>query len=440
MTKTHAAAAALLASLAGAAHADDGVRVADHDRPRGHERHHVRMGVELATIFTLGHEWYWRDHGAPNAVDWQLPTGARAAEIKLTSFDGGWRFDGNPYDINAIGHPLFGTMTTFLARENGYTLGESFLISTLASGTWETFLELREYGSLNDMMMTSPAGVPLGETAYQIVHHLRETRYEVRGGLGLENGAAFAALSARADLDRIPTNGDGTFSAGRHVVLAVDLPSDAAGLRSADVGVKSTLAGYYRNRDAGALVLALSSEFDYRDQAARPEREWDLMTMIAVGPSIDYRFRTAGLNVYVGADAYLDFGLVKPEGFGEWRADHPTAVLRNVLENREHPYYYGAGASVDPRVAVSSGGYVLGAKLAGSRFGSIDSRDRDQEMVTTHLHMTDTDARGEAWLGYQADKVSVLVDGRVHRRSGTANETEAQTGERTAVVTVGYRM
>src|SRR5207248_10562878 len=136
------------------------------------------------------------------------------------------------------------------------------------------------------------------------------------------------------DLDRVPTAGDGTFSAGRHVGAAVEMESDAQGLRSVDGGAKSTLFGMYRNRQDSHLVAALSTEFDYRKQAQRPEREWDLRTMIAFGPSIDYRFRTDDVTVSVGADAYLDFGLVKPEAFAKWRADHPMAVLRNVLENR----------------------------------------------------------------------------------------------------------
>src|SRR5438046_1318279 len=114
MNKTPIIAALLTTSIT-AAHADDGGQLADHVEAHA-KRHHVRMGLELATIFAVGHEWYWRDNGAPNAVDWQLPHGMKAAETKLTSFNGGWRFDGNPYNINAIGHPMFGTMTTFLAR------------------------------------------------------------------------------------------------------------------------------------------------------------------------------------------------------------------------------------------------------------------------------------------------------------------------------------
>jgi hypothetical protein len=410
---------AILALLSATAHADDSLRLSD--TPHSRTRHHVRMGAELAAIFVIGHEWYWRDNGAPNAVDWQLPHGIRAAEMKLTSA-GAWRFDGNPYTINAVGHPMFGTMTTFLARENGYSLAESFLISTLASGTWETFLELREYGSLNDIAMTSPAGVPLGETAYELVHHWREAQYDLSGGIGVENGAAFADTAARISL-AVP---------GRHVALAGDLATDAAGMRSTEVAAKTSLV------ERGALALA--TELDYRDQAERPEREWDLQTMLALGPSLDYRTRASGLDIYVGADAYVDFGMLKSEAFADWRAQHPNAVLRNVLEGRDKPYYYALGLSVDPRIAVSTSGFVLGAKLAGTRFASLDGADRDQEMIDTKLHMTDSDARGEAWLGYQYDNLSVTLDGRVHRRTGTANEVEAQTGERSALLAVGYRI
>jgi uncharacterized protein DUF3943 len=430
--------AALLAALPTVAHADASVSLTDRPRHTAGP-HHVRMALELGAIFAIGHEWYWRDNAEPNWVDWQLPHGMKAAEIKLTSF-GGWRFDGNPYNVNAVCHPLFGTLTTFLARENGYGMAESFLISSLASGTWETFLELREYGSINDIMMTSPAGLPVGEAAYQLAHHWREARYELRGGVGVENGAGFADTAARVDLDRIPATGAGTFTAGRRVALAADVTTDAGGVRSADAAAKTTLVGRYRNTDSDSLVVALSSELDYHEQAQRSEREWDLDTMIAFGPSIDYRVRTAGLDVSVGADAYVDFGMLKSEAFSTWRTEHPMGTLRNVLEDRAQPYYYAVGVSVDPRIAVSTSGFVLGARLAGTHTSSLDGHDRDQEIVDTRLHLADTDARGEAWLGYQHDDLSVTLDGRMHRRTGTANDVEAQTGERTAILALGYRI
>jgi Domain of unknown function (DUF3943) len=141
-------------------------------------RRHVRMTLELAAIFAVGNRWYWRDNGKPNEIDWQLKHDMSAVKAKLGS--DGWRFDGNPFDINALGHPGFGAMTHFLARQNNYSMPETFLISTVASGTWEVFLELAEYGSLNDALSTSTAGIPIGEAAYQIVHHLRETNRERR--------------------------------------------------------------------------------------------------------------------------------------------------------------------------------------------------------------------------------------------------------------------
>ncbi len=402
------------------------------------KQHHLRMSGELAAVFAIGHEWYWRDNGSANVVDWQLGHGTAAINSKLDV--DGWRFDGNPYDINALGHPGFGTLIYFLGRENGYSPGTTFLISTLASGTWEMFLELREYGSLNDLAMTSPAGVPLGEAAYQMIHHARETRFQVGSGAGVENGASFGVVDVQGDLDRIPTTGDGRVPTGQHVSFAVEAQGDTAGLRSVEGGAKSTLAGFYRNRNGNRLVVAASAEFNYLNRTDRAEREWDLNTTMSVGPSIDYRMQLGSTVLEVGADAYLDFGLLKSEAFDSWRTDHPMDKMRNTLEGRARPYYYAVGATVDPRVRISHGRYAAGAKLVGSLFSSIDGADRDSEMMTTSLHMSDKDARGEAWVGYRRNNMSVVLDGRAHHRSGHANDTTATTGERSATLTVGYSL
>jgi hypothetical protein len=430
--------ATLLAVTATTAHADDPAITHDLATPRVPRRHHVRMAIELATIFAAGNRWYWRDNGEPNRVDWQLPWGKGAIEAKLLDTRG-WRFDGNPYDINALGHPAFGMLTTFLARENGYGLGESFAISTLASGTWEVFLEWAEYGSLNDIAMTSTAGIPLGETAYQMIHHLRETHVELRGGFGNENGAAFAVVGARGELDLIPTTGEGTFRAGRHTAFAIELPSDDQGVRSYSGGAKTTLAGYYRNTEDTQLVAGVSAEYDYRKQEDRPEREWDLLTTFAVGPSIDYRIRQGGVTVDVGTDLYVDFGMLKAEGFDAWRAEHPTMVMRNVMANREHPYYFAGGGSIDPRVDVAYRGYSAGTRVSASLFSSFDGADRDQEMITTKVHFRDSDASAATYIGYERGGVSLTLDGRLHRRGGRAGDVEASSSERVAMLTVGVR-
>ncbi len=436
-------AALVLAQLTRIAHAQPVAEVVDttetvKSRTR-HKRHHVRMALELGAIMAIGHRWYWRDNGAPNIVDWQLGFGGDALIKKTTSSDG-WRFDGNAYDINALGHPGFGVLTHFLARENGYSLPEAFAISTLASGGWELFVEWAEYGSLNDLAMTSPVGIPLGETAHQILHHARETTFELSGGAGASNGAAFATTAVRGDLNLVPTHGDGTFGGSRHVSFGAEVATDGGGLRGVEGGAKTTLGGYYRNRTDSSLFVGASSEFYYRNLKDRPEREWDLLTTLAIGPTVDAQLRRGGLTVDMGADLYLDFAMVKSQAFATWRAANPNAVVRNVMQSWEHPYYYAAGGTLAPRVNVAYRGYSVGGKLSASMFDSIDGHDRDEEMLTMDPGYADHEARGEAWLGYTTKNINATLDGRMSVRGGRAGDTTDATTERSVMASVGYRL
>ncbi len=398
-------------------------------------RHHVRMAGELGAIFAIGNRWYWRDNGEPNRVDWQLPFSAGALKAKLASTEG-WRFDGNPYDINALGHPGFGMLTHFLARQNGYGIGESFAISTLASGTWEIALEWAEYGSLNDMAVTSTAGVPLGESAYQILHHLRATHLDLHAGAGTQNGAAFTTVGFRADLDQLPTEGNGSFRAGQRVSFAAELPTDEFGVRAMGVEAKTTIAGTYHNDATSQRVTAVTSKFAYHKQADRAERAWDLLTSVGVGPSIAYKAHHGGLTIDVGAEVSVDFAMLKAQGFADWRAAHPTQVMRNVMDGRAQPYYFAVGATAEPRIQVDYRGFLASAKLTGRVFSSLDGADRDQEMISRTVHFSDYDTTAETRLGYARGNLAVAVDGSVHRRGGHADDTASSTSDRTAMVTV----
>jgi hypothetical protein len=410
-------------------------------KPRKQKRHHIRMALELGAIMGVGTRWYWRDGGEPNRVDWQLGFGGDALEKKVTSLHDGWRFDGNEYNINALGHPGFGGLTHFLARTNGYSVAESFLISTLASGGWELFVEWAEYGSLGDLALTSPVGVPLGETAYQIITHPRETNYQLSGGVGSENGAAMAVVAARADLNRIPTQGDGRFAAGQHVSFAAELTSDStSALRGVEGGVKATLGGYYRNRTNSSLQLGIATEFDYRNLKEREERAWNQQAMMAIGPSVDAQLRHGDVTIDMGTDVYLDFALVTSQAFSKWRENNQDVTMRNVMQVWEKPYYYAGGVTVDPRINVAYRGYSVGGKLTGSLFHSIDSHDRDEEMMTDTVHFTDTEARAEAWVGYEMKNMSVTFDGRLNRRDGSVGGVSDSTTDKTVMATLGYKL
>jgi hypothetical protein len=431
--------AALAQPAAEVAERTEAADKADSEKVKPRKRRHVRMALELGAVMAIGHRWYWRDNGAPNIVDWQLGFGNDALIKKTTSTDG-WRFDGNAYDINALGHPGFGVLTHFLARENGYTMLEAFAISTLASGGWELFVEWAEYGSLNDLAMTSPVGIPLGEAAHQILHHARETTFEFSGGAGASNGDAFAATAVRGDLNLIPKTGEGTFLGSNHVSFGAEMTTDANGVRGAEGGAKTSLGGYYRNTNDSSLFVGASSEFYYRNFKDREAREWDLLSTIAVGPTLDMQLRRGDITVDAGADLYLDFGMVKSQGFEGWRAKNPMATVRNVMQSWEHPYYYAAGGTLSPRVNVAYKNYSVGGKLSATVLDSIDGHDRDEEMLTMDPGYTDHEVRSEAWLGYTKNNISVVLDGRMNLRGGTAGDVKDSTTERTLMATVGYRL
>ena len=449
MKTSHTIIAALLATTSAAQAQPDAEIVSTSDtieasetetvKPRKRKRHHVRMALEMSAVMAIGYKWYWRDNGAPNIVDWQLGFGNDALIKKTTSTDG-WRFDGNSYDINALGHPGFGVLTHFLARENGYTMLEAFAISTIASGGWELFVEWAEYGSLNDLAMTSPVGIPLGEAAHMMLHNARETNFELRGGVGSSNGTTYAVTSSRGDLNLIPKSGEGSFFGSKHVGFGVEMGTDQGGVRSVEGGAKTTLGGYYKNTADSSLVVAASSEFYYRNIKDRPEREWDLLSTIAVGPSIDYQLRRNDVTVDMGADLYLDFAMVKSQAFASWRQMNPDATVRNVMQMQAQPYYYAAGGTIDPRINVGYRGYSVGGKLSASLFDSIDGADRDQEMMSGDPGFSDHEARGEVWLGYEKRNMSVILDGRMNLRGGSAGEVKDSMTERTVMATVGYRI
>lgn len=402
------------------------------------KRRHIRMGLELAAILAVGNRWYWRDNGKPNEIDWQLKHDMSAVRTKLTTADG-WRFDGNPFDINALGHPGFGALTHFLARQNNYTLGETFLISTVTSGAWEVFLELAEYGSLNDALSTSTAGIPLGETAYQFVNHAREGSYELRTGVGLENGDTFAVVGTRGDLNRIPTTGDGRTGAGQKVGYAVAMGTDTEGVRSVAGNAKSTLVGYHQNRETHSLFVGINTEFTYRNQLDRTDRAWDMLSTVNVGPTIDVRLRRGETTIDLGADLALGFGMLKSQAYESWRTDHMDARVRHSMQDKERPYYYAMAAKLDPRINVSFRGMQVGAQLDGSVFGSMDGADRDQEMMSAEAHITDHDATARAWVGYQRGTMSVVLDGAVTARGGSMGSASSETTGNTAMLSVGYR-
>jgi hypothetical protein len=131
--------------------------------------------------------------------------------------------------------------------------------------------------------------------------------------------------------------------------------------------------------------------------------------------------------------------MLMSQAYETWRAEQPMAMVRNVMQDKAQPYYYAMGASVVPRLNVTYRGMQIGGSVAALLVGSMDGHDRDQEMMNADAHMTDTDVRAQAWIGYQLGAMSVVLDGAATQRGGSMGSEHASTETRTAMLTVGYR-
>jgi len=411
-----------------------------------HSAHWKRMLVEIAGVAGVGEAYYYRGDGRASAGDWQLPGTWSALGGKLTG--DGIRFDSNGYATNAFKHPiLFGAAVHVLARENGYSLAGSFLISSAVSLGWEFVGEWREYASINDLATTSPAGTPVGESVYQIAHHLGRTHFEVHGGVGRVGEVSFRTFGASAELDTIPHRGEtadisGTIREGKKVRLSLEVPFDHA-TRAIDFRSRTSLYGYYRNHvdEQGSgynLFAGLAAGYDYLQKMDRPDWQWDLLANVQVGPTVDLDLYSRGVTLRTGLDVTGDFAMVKSYAYGTWRAAHPMAVVQGVLQDNPHYYYYAGGLSLAPRIAIDYRGLGAGATFAGSTFSSLDGHDRDAELETAHIHLRDSDRVATAWLGARAAGLTLRVVGSEERRAGRIGMAQDATTERTLVVSLGY--
>ena len=401
----------LLLALASAASADPDLTV--HVEPE-RETHWQRMLLETAGLFAAGEAYYYRGDGRASAGDWQLPGNWSALGRKLTG--DGIRFDSNGFVTNAVKHPiLFGATTHILARENGYSLAESFVIASAVSIGWEFVGEWREYASINDLATTSPAGTPVGEAVYQIAHNLRRTHFELHGGLGRVGAVDFRTVGASAEITE-----------GQKVGLAVEVPFD-----------RSARAVDFRARtDLGRHVIA---EYDYLQKFDRPDWQWDLLANVRVGPTAQLDRFSHGVALRVGIDATADFAMVKSMAYGKWRAAHPMDVVQGVLDTNTHYYYYAGGLTLAPRIAIEYRGIGAGASLAFSTFSSLDGHDRDQEIETTHIHLHDTDRTAAAWVGARVAGATLQVIAREQQRYGDIGMVEDVATDRSVVLSLGYR-
>jgi hypothetical protein len=123
--------------------------------------HHLRSLLEMGAGLALGTGGYWLLMNR-NVTDWDNPR-------PLSRFDGSaWVLDNNSIGVNFLGHPATGGFSYSLARANHQSVAGAFGYSTLTSMVWEFVIEFKEKVSVNDVLVTPGAGLPLGEFFYKL--------------------------------------------------------------------------------------------------------------------------------------------------------------------------------------------------------------------------------------------------------------------------------
>jgi hypothetical protein len=95
-----------------------------------------------------------------------------------------WKFDNNSLVVNFLLHPLSGAATYAIARANHHGPLVSAGFSMASSYLWESVFEYRSKVSLNDMIVTAPGGLALGEFLHQLGLYL-DTAAEPGAGMGV---------------------------------------------------------------------------------------------------------------------------------------------------------------------------------------------------------------------------------------------------------------
>ncbi len=125
---------------------------------RGEPAYWRALGWEAAALAS-GTTWYWLDRER-QVADWDYPS----IEDRLTF--AAWRYDNNSFPINFIWHAFNGSAFHLVGRVNNLSLAESAGYGFLTSMVWEYGLEFREKVSINDVLTTPGAGIPIAEFAY----------------------------------------------------------------------------------------------------------------------------------------------------------------------------------------------------------------------------------------------------------------------------------
>jgi hypothetical protein len=435
----------------------------------------LRAVVELGVVLGLGAAWYWIERER-QVADWDFPS------IRDRFRRESYVNDNNPLSINYGWHTLGGTYFHLVGRSNDLGLIESTLFGLGASLAWEYGIEFREMLSINDVLVTTVAGVAAGEflhwfgrllqqrdgggigdaarwsvgllqTAHDTIDRRRGPRgTQVAASLRLSSGYAHVAterdngglMAGQANLGQLRFEGQlaafdrhmqpgwrrATFRDGNLTSLDAAL---AGGSGSSVRLVADTVVFGLRHERVSAegegfgLVLGTSVGVRYQDENFDAWRD-RLGAVHFPGFAADAVVRGRNWSARGSARAHFDHAGVHALTYDRWVAANPMERGKSVLI--EQGYYYAWGASTRLTAELNASRFTLGAAKFHGRYRSQQGFDRDQDKVTVDQVGTAQFTDLSIWLrGRITDRAFLEYRHDRHSRSG---ELEGITGTSSA--------
>lgn len=464
---------------------------AEYDRlhrppaPQHYARSFIEMGIVLG-VLTIG---YW---SMPHAMaeDWDDPQFWRRLDGSA------WRTDNNALPLNFLFHPLGGAYAHAGARANHHNVPTAAALGLLSSFLWEFVFEYREFVSVNDLIVTTAAGIPIGEflhklgmyldtsrrpsramkaTQWTLGHAVRRDRAfdgrpapepPARDSLGLSSDIAhdFWFFSS-VHFGRTPESGNfGVYRLGfegslvsipgyqkpgrfRKFFTNADVTSATVVLEGSEhgpggfVATDTILLGMHAQSIVGtteraqgvAATIGPAMAYRYLDSSAGGVRE-QLGAVHLLGPALDWHARAPGMRFDFSARAFVDYAGVHSHAYPQWLEAYPDEVGKHITRNRGYFYAWGRSGEVSGKIDL--GPFRLHGATFYGKYRSQDGLNRFQERITVDVPLRTNVLHVRAGLQLRPTKLPLSLG-----ISAEARRWESRAGEfraREHVLTRGF--
>ncbi len=450
------------------------------------KRQYLRATLEEIVVLGVGYAQYTiakqsnvRDFD--NSPDWDT----LKSKLLLGS---GVSFDNNLYDTNWLTHPLAGFFYYGVARSNRLSIPVATAAAFVGSTLWETFGEIREDASINDLIATPLAGMATYEPLLQTGAFFQRAR-KTPGSLtlawifapfkmlhdaidGLEPERATEVDDAGLPLDtwhRLRaggsagvthqedgvTQGDARFW-GESRIVTLPFYGQPKRIRgwfdSAEVSEMRVQAGVSEGRLVDLNLSAHMLPFGYRAQDAegdgivggmhvgveyakhnydrdrRDNRNRDRVSFVATGVTVEGTQHAGPALVRLRLDTLGTFAGVDAYALPEYDDRYDLSRVTSVLLNQG--YYHAFGATIRPRAEVEIGRFDCGFDLRGEWFRQVVVRDRGMAPIDLGVTATDRRLQSRAFVGFRpTPHIRVSLMGEANQRMGRMDDVRAARGE-----------